>query len=803
MFTFVDSARCPDSTDVILGTSCHRSHNETCSYTCKQGYQPTNSSDGNYVTCTTSSAWDRPLSLLCEKLKCPTTIPHGTISKFCSREYNSWCDYYNCDSGYVKPSNYQTLVCNASGHWNWWLLGSSGDFCVSENDLCPGQIKNGRLKTPCGRTEGDRCSFSCDDGCKTNSDIYKLTCHNKTWDADTDTLCTDCLQCNHTFPRGSVGMQNCYAGQQCSYVCTNDMRYAKNENITSITCSNMTNTWVSSDQSFTSTAEDEFCLPRRCSSNIPNGHFLSSCTAEVGSFCRYKCDADFIGNVSEIYCGSKSSFTFGNEVITYWSVKDMRQLCTNSKQCPLESIPGGSLDQACTRNPGDVCSYTCDYGYRPTHRQYNQTTITCNSSSMWNATLSHLCKRITCPSTIPNGYVNCYRRSYDQRCYDISCNAGYQPSQDYPSLKCNYDGEWEWTIPSSLKFCLSEDELCPSTIPGGHLSYDCRRHEGSSCSYYCNGCKTYSAPYYLHCRNKTWDADTRYLCTECTTTTTVAPVRCPSYIPGGDISYICDRTPGTWCSYYCDSGCTKQYVSLLCNSHGEWQSGDWACTCPKCPYYIPNGYISSFSYDLSTCDYKPGSTCDVKCNVWCNVGYSTAYCLSTGKWSLADSLCNCKESAFSDKDTSDGGSTSTVAVVLSVVGVIAFFAIVAGVITKFRRQCSQPTSQSASTSQSSTQHDPYTITTATNNTHGINVNNSQGTQDGAQTYFNTTYIQEPPPYSELSFPKEDESTPTTPPPPSYEEVTSHPLEHMTQQTTNSTQQINNSNSVNGNDSTPL
>ena len=103
VISFVDSARCPDSTEVILDPSCHRTYNVACSYTCKTGYQPTNTSDGNYVTCTTSSAWDRPLSSLCEKPKCPATIPHGNISsQYCSREYNKVCRYYSCDSGYVK-----------------------------------------------------------------------------------------------------------------------------------------------------------------------------------------------------------------------------------------------------------------------------------------------------------------------------------------------------------------------------------------------------------------------------------------------------------------------------------------------------------------------------------------------------------------------------------------------------------------------------------------------------------------------------------------------------------------------------
>ena len=402
----------------------------------------------------------------------------------------------------------------------------------------------------------------------------------------------------------------------------------------------------------------------------PKWSLLSSCTAEVGSSCRYKCDADIIYDVSVIYCVYDSTFT--GEVITNWNVEDTRQLCTNNNQCPLESIPGGSLDPACTRNRGDVCSYTCDYGYKPTYLTSNQTTITCNSSSLWNASFSHLCKRITCQSTIPNGYVYCYG-DYNEPCDEYSCNAGYQPSVAYPSLTCNYDGEWEWTNPSPLEFCLSENELCPATIPGGYLSFDCHRHEGSSCSYFCNGCKNYTAPYYLTCHNKTWDADIRHLCTECTTTTTGVPIRCPSFISNGELFSSCDRTPGTWCDYYCNSGCTKQHFTLVRNSYGEWASSNSACTCPKCPYYNPNGYIPGSNYDFSICDYKPGSTCHVKCDIGCKVEYRSSFCESTGQWSLADNLCYCEESTSSDTDTSEDGSTRSVTIALSVVGVIAFF----------------------------------------------------------------------------------------------------------------------------------
>ena len=717
------------------------------------------------------------MSSLCEKLKCPATIPHGHISTFCSRNFNSYCYDYVCDSGYVLTSRHRTLKCNATGQWEWWLQYSTRDFCVNETDLCPGDIKNGLLDSSCERNEGDRCSFSCDDGCKKYSNTYTLTCNNRNWDVDTDLLCTDCLQCNHTVPHGSINMANCYAGRQCTYSCDSNLRHAKNENITSVTCSNATNSWVPSNPSSVITTENDLCLARHCSTSIPNGHLLSSCSAEVGSVCRYKCDLDYHGNVSEIYCLSKSRYTgtylWSIEIDTYWSI-DKRQLCTNSKQCPLYSIPHGSLDAACTRNPGDVCRYTCEYGYRSTHTQSNQTSVTCTSSSTWNASFSLLCEKIVCPSTIPNGHTSCYSSTYNQHCTSYTCDYGYQPSRDYPILKCNYEGQWEWDL--KLKFCLGEEELCPSKINGGRISsYNCHRNEGSSCTYYCNGCRNDTAPRWLTCHNKTWDSDTRYLCTDCTTTTTVAPIRCPWSLPGGNVLSTCDRTPDTWCAYNCHIECTKQFYSIRCDSYGDWTRGNLACTCPTCPSYIPNGYISGSSHSFKGfCDFKSGSMCEVTCNEGCDVIYDSTFCESTGQWSNADNLCYCKNT-----DTSDEGSKSTVAIVMPIVGVIAFLIIVTGIIKACHGRRSQPTTQSTSVNQSGLQQPPYQITPATTST--------QRTDGSSPTYFtNTSYIQGPPDYRELSFSKDEQSTP----PPSYEDVSPHPLE-VAQQTIDQTPVIEN------------
>ena len=646
----------------------------------------------------------------------------------------------------------------------WELLHySTKDFCTSVDDLCPGTIKNGQFFDTCHRFEGERCYYKCDEGHKDNF-RKMLTCHNKTWDIDTDLLCTDRVQCYHTIPHGSVSMTHCYAGQNCSYSCDNDLEYAKNEKITSVVCSDVTNRWLPSVPPSAYTSENDLCIARRCSTDIRNGHLFASCSAEVGTVCRYKCDMGYIGNVSKISCLSQRrniDHYPSYEVCTYWNV-DERQLCANDTQCPLYSIPGGSLDPECSRNSGDVCSFTCEYDYRPA----NQTTVTCTSSSTWDMSFSLLCEHIVCPSTIPNGYLTCNsNRNYNEQCNDFSCYTGYQPATYFPSLTCNHTGQWEWTDPSPLPFCVGEEELCPSNISGGWLSSGCLRNEGSICTYHCSECKNHTAPYYLACDQKTWDSNIDNLCTSCSTTmttttvpdtmttttvpgnttttttltstrapdtttttmgpdTTTAPVRCPSLLPGGKVYPSCDRALHSTCGFYCNYGCNKQLTltSLRCNSYAEWINGSSACACATCPFYVPNGYISGSSYGLGLglCDFKPGSTCDVKCKEGCDPRYSTSLCNAAGQWTDADYLCNCAELAETNIGTSDGGSISTVTIVMSVIGGIVFLIIVAFVIIACQRRRSQQS--------------PYYKTTATNDTQGFG--------DNAQTNFaNAIYIQ--------------------------------------------------------------
>ena len=149
-------------------------------------------------------------------------------------------------------------------------------------------------------------------------------------------------------------------------------------------------------------------------------------------------------------------------------------------KCPNTYVPNGYIDSYCNRNPGDICSYSCYFGYMATHplnstevHNIGQGTIKCNSSSAWEASVSSLCVTIRCPSKIANGNISssCTRLTHSHCGY--YCNNGYGKSSDPSNLEC--DSRGQWVLPGfsasskALSFCVRETELCPASIQNGKL----------------------------------------------------------------------------------------------------------------------------------------------------------------------------------------------------------------------------------------------------------------------------------------------------------------------------------------------
>ena len=200
-----------------------------------------------------------------------------------------------------------------------------------------------------------------------------------------------------------------------------------------------------------------------------------------------------------------------------------------------------------------------------------------------------LCEDTLCPLSIPNGYIitaGCSRH-YGTNCYDYSCDYDYVKHSPAIVLKCNYSGQWQWEE-SEGQPCVRE-KLCPSTIRNGNIILDdCTRRKGVYCTYKCDpGCTPNpQAKVWLRCdRNGRWSEDTDLLCTDCSTVTetvktTVASL-CPATIHRGRIASTCDRRPYSSCNYTCDTGCTRRASELTCQSESYWSISSDACSCSE------------------------------------------------------------------------------------------------------------------------------------------------------------------------------------------------------------------------------
>ena len=182
-----------------LDLNCKRRPGDSCTFSCREGYTAQNQKT---VYCDTSLRWSQSLQSVCEYSVCPLTIPNGYISTSCSRKNGSICHDYWCDPGYANPSVpvlpdlpsvhvLPDLKCNASGQWQWDTV--DGQPCFREEDLCPSQIRNGKIALHCSRQPGSTCTYDCYPGCTKDMSVPWLHCgKDRIWSEDTDFLCTDC-----------------------------------------------------------------------------------------------------------------------------------------------------------------------------------------------------------------------------------------------------------------------------------------------------------------------------------------------------------------------------------------------------------------------------------------------------------------------------------------------------------------------------------------------------------------------------------------------------------------------------------
>ena len=196
--------------------------------------------------------------------------------------------------------------------------------------------------------------------------------------------------------------------------------------------------------------------------------------------------------------------------------------------------------------------------------------------------LDAFCIPIKCPLFMDHGTIQypC-ERLYGETCQSRRCNYPYILPPRLPRLKCNAskyldhrDTTGYWEKENNMEPCVLEKYLCPSTIPNGDVSSDCFLQPMAECSFTCDvGCEKNRAVSKVHCGRYSgqWEEDTDTLCTNCK--------RCPDYIANGRLlTFSCDQRPNTDCDFKCDYGCRMAISSLYCNDKGEWNHPN-PCIC--------------------------------------------------------------------------------------------------------------------------------------------------------------------------------------------------------------------------------
>lgn len=312
------------------------------------------------------------------------------------------------------------------------------------------------------------------------------------------TICTPVKSCGTKIPHGHI-REGCQ--DFCRYWC--DQGYEEVLEYPFVDCVvNRNNSWVPYKDEDEGVSEANLCRPKKCPEiTVPNGN-LQACVPTVGYSCSYSCKPGYSQKSSHISCLPT----------TEWSENPL-VLCTSQNQCPYE-IPKGALNFSCSRNPGDVCSFSCDLGMIT---DVPSRTLTCGETSTWNKALDSVCRVIKCPEEIPNGHIgSSCGRDFTDRCH-FYCDTGFEKSPNLAFLTCNGSAQWEWHNQKEIPaVCLDKTRLCPALIENGKIYKYCSRSIGSKCGYSCDRyCSKNSHVPRLTCESDlTWQPQGR-LCWDC------------------------------------------------------------------------------------------------------------------------------------------------------------------------------------------------------------------------------------------------------------------------------------------------
>ncbi|XP_077981817.1 CUB and sushi domain-containing protein 3-like [Glandiceps talaboti] len=579
-------------------------HSETCTYTCDDGYSPSDGSSSFGITCVNAGWTTSSATCIADCSPLPTIT--GATSTCTSPYVHSETCTYTCNDGYSQSDGSSSfgITCVNAG----WTTSSA--TCIADCSPLP-TITGATSTCTSPYVHSETCTYTCDDGYSQSdgSSSFGITCVNAGWTASSVTCIANC----GTPPTQTQATSTCTSpyvhGETCTYTCNTGYSQSDGSSTFGITCVNAG--WTTSSDT---------CIAD-CSTPPSGTQASSSCTAPYlhGKSCQYTCNNGYHtsdgSSTVDITCNSGT-----------WSSSTV----TCIADCGTPPI-GTQASSSCT-SPylyGNICTYTCTNGYH-TSDGSSTVDITCNSGSWSSSSVTCIADCGTPPTGIQASSLCTAPYLHGKSC-QYTCNNGYLTidGSSTVDITCN-SGTWS----SNSVICIAG---CGTPPSGTQASSSCTSpySYGNTCTYTCtNGYHTIdgSSTVDIICNSGTWSSSVVICIADCGTppSGTQASSSCTApYLHGNTCTYTCTN------GYHTSDG--SSLVDITCNS-GTWSSSSVICIadCGTPPTGTQASSSCSNSAQLS------GTTCTYTCSS----GYHTSAGLSTvdttcngGTWSSSSVIC--------------------------------------------------------------------------------------------------------------------------------------------------------------------
>ncbi|VDI66001.1 CUB and sushi domain-containing protein [Mytilus galloprovincialis] len=302
------------------------------------------------------------------------------------------------------------------------------------------------------------------------------------------------------------------------------------------------------------------------------------------------------------------------------------------------SIINAATDTTVVKSPGEMITYTCDFGYELSNGQTSWTRE-CGVDGSWT-TDSNVCVVITCtsPPTIINAVTDTTVVKSPGQMITYTCDFGYElpGGQTSWTRECGVDGNW--TTDSYV--CVVKQCKAPPAVSNSNHNTVAVIYPGEKITYTCG------PGYYMSNGQTVWTRLCEWGGTWAMESNSCSVITCSS--PPTVINAVTDTTvvksPGGMITYTCDFGYElsdgQTSWTRECGVDGNWTTDSNVCIVKQC---ITPPAVSNSNHNTIAVIY-PGE----KITYTCDTGFYTSngqtvwirFCEWGGIWALDTNSCS-------------------------------------------------------------------------------------------------------------------------------------------------------------------